>query len=459
MIDKVTLAIDANSNRFYDDNGFLHVSKCNFTKAQVVEYLGYEIPDYESRGLKPNERYKAYRPPEELSKPNTVASINEIPLQLNHHAEDPMEPARRTRVGATGSNAIWDPPYLKNSIVVFDHQAISRIKDGTMKELSLAYRYDPVFKAGVTPDGEPYDFIMTNISANHLALVEEGRAGPDVMVCDNKPNNLKDIKMGEQENTLDNEKNQKLIEQVIDQVLKRLKGNDAQDDDDANAMDDEPNNMAAQDEDETDAQDDDEIAANDDDETDAQDDDNDITQDNDDKDCAEDDDDIAAQDDDETDAQDDDEIAATDDDNEELKQACRTLIKAKKLGKCSEEDIVNLLKGCQEEFDNQKKNIAQVASDAAMRRMSRLFNAALIVKPTLGNISPTRFANDAAIYRLALKKEGCKVPKTASSKTLKYMYTAYINGAKHNSISRMARDSKNKLDACAHFSKRLREGK
>ena len=53
-----------------------------------------------------------------------------------------------------------------------------------MRELSLSYRYTPDFESGTTPDGEPYDFIMRDISANHVALVEEGRAGDDVLVAD-----------------------------------------------------------------------------------------------------------------------------------------------------------------------------------------------------------------------------------------------------------------------------------
>ena len=60
------------------------------------------------------------------------------------------------------------------------------INNGFMRELSLAYQYKPEFKKG-TFDGKPYDFIMRNIRANHIALVEEGRAGKDVLVYDSKP--------------------------------------------------------------------------------------------------------------------------------------------------------------------------------------------------------------------------------------------------------------------------------
>ena len=41
---------------------------------------------------------------------------------------------------------------------------------------------------GVTPEGEKYDGVMRDIVGNHVALVREGRAGPDVVVGDSKEN-------------------------------------------------------------------------------------------------------------------------------------------------------------------------------------------------------------------------------------------------------------------------------
>ena len=64
--------------------------------------------------------------------------------------------------------------------------AIAMIESGEMRELSSAYRYDPVMTPGVYM-GQKYDGVMTNIRANHVALVEAGRAGSDVVVMDSKP--------------------------------------------------------------------------------------------------------------------------------------------------------------------------------------------------------------------------------------------------------------------------------
>ena len=180
------IAFDRASVRTMDDNGFMHVKISPFTKEQVAPYYGREIPGYRELGLDPEKIYYGYRPAEELSKPETVASINGIPVQLRHHAEFADAPARETRVGATGTDAEWRAPYLLNSLVIFDADAQKAINSGALRELSLAYHYRPEIKAGEF-DGQHYDFIMRDIRGNHLALVEEGRAGADVLVYDSKP--------------------------------------------------------------------------------------------------------------------------------------------------------------------------------------------------------------------------------------------------------------------------------
>lgn len=188
-----TLAIDAESKRTYDENGFLHVSISPLTRVQVAPYRGCEIPGWQELGLEPERVYRGYRPASELSKPETIESVNGIPIQLAHHMDYADNPAKNTRVGSTGTDGAFHSPFLTNSLHIQDKNAIDRVNDGSMRELSLAYRYKPVFQSGETPDGEKYDFIMTDISANHLALVDEGRAGHEVLVYDSKGGNMADV--------------------------------------------------------------------------------------------------------------------------------------------------------------------------------------------------------------------------------------------------------------------------
>lgn len=182
-----------NSVRHYDENGFLHVDLCNITKEQVAPYYGREIPGWQELGLIPDKIYYGYRPFEEIKK--AADTFNNLPL-LSEHVEDGADKKNQhLRVGSLGTNAEAQEPYLTNSLAVYDEKAIKAIESGEKKELSSAYRYDPVFKPGFF-DGQKYDFRMENIRGNHVALVKEGRAGSDVVVADSNS-----IKKGEKMST------------------------------------------------------------------------------------------------------------------------------------------------------------------------------------------------------------------------------------------------------------------
>lgn len=173
----------APSARSIDENGFLHVGASHITKAAVNPYYGREIPGWREAGLDPEAVYYGFRDPEELKK--SLSTWQGLPLHIEHHIDSAEEPEKLTRVGAVGTGAAWNPPYVDAPLTVWDRAAIKAIEDGSFRELSCAYRYDPDFTPGEY-EGIPYDFVMRNIRGNHVALVGEGRAGPDVVVADAK---------------------------------------------------------------------------------------------------------------------------------------------------------------------------------------------------------------------------------------------------------------------------------
>ena len=176
------LALDASAgNRHFDENGFLHVAVSHISKETVNPYYGREIPGWEALGLDPERIYHGWRAGAELAA--GAASFNGLPLLLDHYVDSAAAPQKEHRVGSLGTDAAFRAPYLDNSLIVTDAAAIAAIESGAARELSAAYMYDPVFAPGVF-NGEAYDFVMTNIRGNHVALVQEGRAGPDVVVAD-----------------------------------------------------------------------------------------------------------------------------------------------------------------------------------------------------------------------------------------------------------------------------------
>lgn len=164
------------SKRVVDINGWITIKDNPILKAGIFPYLGSEIGQGE-----PARVYKVLRSDEELSKPETIKSFELVPL-INEHfvlGELGTDTDDKSIDGIVGESIYFEAPYLKSNIKVFGKHIKKLIEVGKI-ELSAGYscKYIPVEN---NPD---YDFIQTDIRANHLALVEAGRNGSDVAVQD-----------------------------------------------------------------------------------------------------------------------------------------------------------------------------------------------------------------------------------------------------------------------------------
>ena len=175
------------SVRSKDRDGRLHISTMNISKASVDPYYGEEIPDYEELGLEPKKIYQLFRSPEELEA--GAPTFDNLPVLSKHIPVSAKAPQKELTVGSLGTDAVFSDPYLTNSGVVYDQEAIDGIEDESQKELSSGYYYTADMTPG-TFGGLRYDGVMRNIVGNHVALVDAGRAGPDVVVGDQMPRGL-----------------------------------------------------------------------------------------------------------------------------------------------------------------------------------------------------------------------------------------------------------------------------
>jgi hypothetical protein len=66
-----------------------------------------------------------------------------------------------------------------------DHDAITAVQNGHA-QLSVGYGAKLVWGDGVTPAGEPYDAMQTDIRANHVAIVKMARGGDKLKIGDDK---------------------------------------------------------------------------------------------------------------------------------------------------------------------------------------------------------------------------------------------------------------------------------
>jgi len=172
------------SLRSYDQDGRLHVESSNISKATVNPYYGSEIPNYQQLGLDPKKVYYLLRDPEELEK--AAPTFNNLPLLSKHIPVSADEPQKEVIAGTTGSDTVFEDGYLKCSLAVWDAEAIAGIESGEQVELSSAYHYTADMTAGEF-EGRHYDGVMRDIVGNHVALVDVGRAGRDVVVSDADP--------------------------------------------------------------------------------------------------------------------------------------------------------------------------------------------------------------------------------------------------------------------------------
>ena len=179
------MAFDRQSARSIDADGRLHVSKTNISKANVCPYFGREIPNWQELGLDADKVYRLYRDPDELAK--GASTFNNLPILNKHIRVTVEEPKKENVVGSIGSDVSFDEQYLKASLCVWDAPAIAGVESEKQCELSAAYYYTADMTPGTAPDGEAFDGVMRDIKGNHLALVEAGRAGPDVYVADSDP--------------------------------------------------------------------------------------------------------------------------------------------------------------------------------------------------------------------------------------------------------------------------------
>jgi len=127
-----------------------------------------------------------FRPKEEVFSDSTLKSIKRSPVTNDHPLKDGIPTMVNSKnfkefaVGYPISEATHDETYVYADLLVYDSEAIEAIEKGKV-QISLGYRAEREQASGEW-NGEMYDSIQRNISVNHIALVYEGRAGPEVKI-------------------------------------------------------------------------------------------------------------------------------------------------------------------------------------------------------------------------------------------------------------------------------------
>ena len=202
------------TKRQKDINGWFEVKDNPISKVGVFDYSGAQIG-----AADPNRIYRVYRPAEELADPATIESFKLLPIVDDHtmlgNPSEGMTPAEDKGVaGVIGEEVYFKHPYLLANIKVFSETLRQKIEAGKI-DLSGGYRCFYEFTPGIF-EGEPYDAIQRQPRGNHLALVDEGRMGSDVVVLDH----LKFTVDKKDTITMENEKLLSALQAALDKLNK-----------------------------------------------------------------------------------------------------------------------------------------------------------------------------------------------------------------------------------------------
>ena len=172
--------LDIKGTRLRDD-GYLVVD-ARVARTGIQRYLGSEV------GMPEKEFVDVYRSPEEVFSDDALASFAHRPV-TNDHPSEPVtaDNWKRFAVGQTSDEIRRDGDFVRIPLMVADAAVIKAVQDGK-RELSNGYLCDLKHESGVTPEGETYDAIQTNIRGNHVAIVRRGRAGSECRIGDGSVN-------------------------------------------------------------------------------------------------------------------------------------------------------------------------------------------------------------------------------------------------------------------------------
>ncbi len=119
--------------------------------------------------------------PDEIFSDRTLRSARSKPV-TDEHPNEPVtvDNYQSYAKGMSHTDARIEDLKLYVSLTVTDKDLIQKVYDGK-REISIGFLSDVVAEQG-TYNGQSYEFVQRNIEINHIAIVDQGRAGPEVAI-------------------------------------------------------------------------------------------------------------------------------------------------------------------------------------------------------------------------------------------------------------------------------------
>lgn len=166
---RTTFGTKLSDHIWKDNNGQLICRDCIIARTGSYDYLESEIIEGGDR----NKIVKVFRTDDEVFDPTSIASFENKPFVDDHPLDNVTPENYRELAKGYMINVRRGTDDLENclmcDVVITDPDTIDLVVSGRKRELSLGY--DTVIQ------NRSGNYYMTKIRGNHLALVDDGRAG------------------------------------------------------------------------------------------------------------------------------------------------------------------------------------------------------------------------------------------------------------------------------------------
>lgn len=161
-------------------DGYL-IADAKAVRTGIQLYAGHEVGRPEMAVV------RVYRSEEEVRSADSLRSFSHAPVTVDHPAEPvTADNWKKLAVGEVSTAATWDGNRISLPLILKDAGAIEAVNGGK-RELSAGYTCDLLWEGGTTDDGQAFDAQQKNIRANHVAIVDRGRAGSECRIGDADP--------------------------------------------------------------------------------------------------------------------------------------------------------------------------------------------------------------------------------------------------------------------------------
>jgi len=161
-----------------DDGAVVQARVARAGNVQI--YAGAEM------GMADKAIVRVYRPADAVFDKIAIATYARKPITLGHPAGGvSTDTWRDLAVGEIDRDVMRDGEFVSVPLLFRDAKAIAMLQsaDGP-RELSMGYDASITMQDGVSPEGEPFDAVMSDFRMNHVAVVAKARGGEELRIGD-----------------------------------------------------------------------------------------------------------------------------------------------------------------------------------------------------------------------------------------------------------------------------------